>query len=844
VRRFVSLVVLLFFAIPFGISVTGCHKGTVATVYCNGSDSGPVVGQVSTITLSPTLATTGESLNYGQIGQALSATATDCKGNSVSVGSYTYSSTSNFNSNSSTPVFADINPRTGQVCGGTWNRNVGGGVADYTTCTPPATLPDTSTSAGYLAYVTATAAGATSNAIPVYVHPTVTGIVLGGPTPGAANGVCPSNATDIGTDCCPPPTTGTPVVATAYTGSSCLSQGKTGQLIARVYANGTTSPANNITCQVGHLSYAALNASNVVSIDQNGVATAGQPGSTTITANIANSSTATAAGFFSTCPPASITLTAPGQTGNSFTESINNTQPLTATVLDTLGNPITGLGLEYNSTTPQTIPAGTGSVTPVYPGTATITAVCQPGTCNPSAFSQIGLLGNGKPITSNGITVTATGTSSTVIYMGSKNSQYVQPYDFTTNSTISLLKLSYVPNSMVITQDGSSIFLGSPQGLMTVNTSSNSQISANQNVPGIVLAVSPDGSSVVVTDPSRQTVSLYSPSSSGVTTSYGAVGVAAKWSPDSTQVYIVTNSGVLLTHSAFTNWQVTALGGADPIYTDVAVMVPSIGAYFAGPNATEGRSYCSTTTLTGSASTPPQTANNVFAPLADEDGAITDRIAATTDGNHILGATASGTPRLSDIALSTGSNLPTGATQPGGPVACTTATAAVTFPSTFTAQPLSSIGVSAIDAVVPASNSALAFVLYDPTANGNNALPQYVPSTKTLSYIALGNGASAASAPISGVFSTDNLFFYVGTGTATSISPCVPPSGNGTITCPTQNGITGIGGTSADNDLHIFSITGTTAKETSIISTNLPHTSGTGYAAVTFVVQKPKKSTS
>ncbi len=837
-RRFVSLAVLLFFAIPFGISVTGCHKGTVATVYCNGSDSGPVVGQVSTITLSPTLATLGESLNYGQIGQALSATATDCKGNTVSVGSYTYSSTSSFNSNSSTPVFADINPTTGQVCGGTWNRNVGGGVADYTTCTPPAKLPDTSTSAGYLAYVTATAAGATSNAIPVYVHPTVTGIVLGGPTPGIVNGVCPANATDIGTDCCPPPTTGTPIVAAPYTGTSCLSQGKTGQLIARVYANGSTAPANNITCQVGHLSYAALNASNVVSIDQNGVATAGQPGSTTITANVANSSTATAAGFFSTCPPASITLTAPGQTGNSFTESINNTQPLTATVLDTNGNPITGLGLEYNSTTPQTIPAGTGSVTPTYPGTATITAVCQPGTCNPSAFSQIGLLGNGKPITSNGITVTATGTSSTVIYMGSTNSQYVQPYDFTTNSAISLVKLSYVPNSMVISQDGSSVYLGSPQGLMTLNTASNSQTSANQNVPGVVLAVSPDGSSVVVTDPSRQTVSLYSPSSGSISTSYGAVGVAAKWTPDSTQVYIVTNNGVLLTHSAFTNWQVTALGAADPVYTDVAVMVPSIGAYFSGPNATEGRSYCSTTTLTGS--TTPQTANNVFAPLADESLAVTDHIAATNDGGHILGATASGTPRLSDIAI----NLPAGTTQPNGPGACTTATATVTFPSTFTTQPLSGIGVSKINAVVPASNSALAFVLYNPTANGTNALPLYIPSTKALSYIKLGNGASAASAPISGVFSTDNLFFYVGTGTATSISPCVPPSGNGTITCSTQNGITGVGGTSADNDLHIFSISGTTPTETGIISTNLPHTSGTGYAPVTFVVQKPKKSTS
>ena len=110
-RRFVGLVVLLFFALPLGLSVTGCGHKAAPVVYCYAGDSGPVVGQVATITLSSSLATTGESLNYGQMGQALSATAIDCKGNAVSVKSFTYASTSSFGANTNGgPIVADINP--------------------------------------------------------------------------------------------------------------------------------------------------------------------------------------------------------------------------------------------------------------------------------------------------------------------------------------------------------------------------------------------------------------------------------------------------------------------------------------------------------------------------------------------------------------------------------------------------------------------------------------------------------------------------------------------------------------------------------------------------------------
>src|ERR1035438_8018702 len=124
-RRFVTLLVLLVFSIPFGVSISGCSK-TAAPIFCNGGDTGPITGQDTTITLNPIVY--GVSLNYAQIGQISSPTATDCKGNSASVGRYTYGTTD--------MTIADVQPESGRLCGGTWNRNTGGGIPDYTVCIP------------------------------------------------------------------------------------------------------------------------------------------------------------------------------------------------------------------------------------------------------------------------------------------------------------------------------------------------------------------------------------------------------------------------------------------------------------------------------------------------------------------------------------------------------------------------------------------------------------------------------------------------------------------------------------------------------------------------------------
>jgi hypothetical protein len=807
-RRFVTLAVLLFFTIPFGVSIAGCSK-KAPVIFCNGTDSGIPVGQVVKITLQPQL--TGISLNFAEIGQVSSPTAQDCKATTESVAHYTYGT---FLANGTPDMtIADVNPTTGALCGGTWNRNTGGGIPDFTVCNP--------TNKSGTAYVVASGDGASSNPLPVYVHPVVTSVVLGplstdclndpatNCSPAAYATQQVSCTADPGTGCCTTPLSGT---ATSING--CVSQGTTGQLAARVYANASTTLANNISCKVGNLSYTAQ-AASVVSIDQNGVATAQQPGSTVITANISNAGSS--AGFFSTCPPTSIALAVPGITGGGSSTSVvvnpNNTQPINATVMDKNGTILTGLTLTFESTTPTTIPAvAAGTVTPIFPGAAAITAVCQPPTCNPAPFNQIGLFGNGKPVTSNPITVIAPGSNSTNLYIGSTNSLYMVPVDFTQAQQGAPVRLPYVPNSMVISNDGSSVYMGSSYELMTLSALSNSVTGQDPTVNGLVLAVSPDGSTLVITDPIRQFVYLYNPASGGgITTQFGGVGTHAAFSPDSQTVYITlgdynastgvtTPNNTLLVHSLVTGWYQTTSQQAT---TDVALGVPSVGAFFGG-NPSTARSYCplTTTTTSGGTTTTSSTTTNVFYPDAGVMGPAMSRVATTNDGLHVLGAT---TAAFTDLAIPSG--LPIGAC----PLADNT-------PVTFTTNPvfngaMPGVTATAITGVFPTSDSKIAFVTYTGTGG---VVPTYIPQATgagTLGSIALSTASGTPVAPVAGVVSADNLTFYAGT--------------------------------SGDNAVHLITrqTDGSYKDVTTPILPQLPDVNG-NIVAPNLLVQKPRKATS
>jgi hypothetical protein len=783
-RRFVTLAVLFLFTIPFGISISGCAKKS-SVVYCSG-DTGPIVGQATTITLTPKLF--GISLNYGQFGQVASPAATDCKGSTVSVTNYTYGI---FDANGhATLDVADVVPSgasAGKLCGGTWNRNTGGGIADYTTCNP--------TNKTGTVYVVASSGAVSSNPIPIFVHPVVTSVVLGNPTPPANCATDP----DPSSNCCPLAQQAT-VTAPPYQGNSCISQGQTAQLAVRAYANASNTPANNITCSVGHLTYTPQT-SSIVTIDENGVATAQQPGSTIITANIANAGSS--AGFYSTCPPTKIALTVPGASNpTNVVVNQNFTQALAATATDKNNTVLTGLTLTYQSTQPSIIPAGAGTVTPAFPGAAAITAICQPPSCNPSPLNEIGLFSNGTPVASNSVNVTTPGTSSTLLYIASTHSRYLVPIDFTNPSVgpPSKVQLPYVPNSMIISNDGSTIYLGSSTELMTFNATANSISKEDPSVTGKVLAVSPDGSTLVITDPIRQLIYLYS-SAGVIASTYGGVATAAEFTPDSQTVYVttgtpnangtVTPGNTLLVHSQFTGW--TSISLSAPA-SDVAITVPSVGAYLAG-SPTTARSYCPSTTLNGQT-----VVSNEYYPLADSASVPTQLVRATNDGLHILGATVSNGPSIVDLAFK-------GST-PGLPIgACPTTVPPTYFTNQRTAATtvaLSGVTATSINDVIPSSDSKVAFVTY----NGTGSLPAYTPSNGAVTNVTL---QGSATSPIAATISSDNSTLYVGT--------------------------------TGDNKVHLINVKSLTDDPTKTIAPNLPDVNN-NTVTPDLIVQHPKKATS
>ena len=798
-RRFVTLFVLLLCAVPFGVSISGCSKKS-APVFCNGGDSGAVVGQATSISLTPVV--TGISLNYAEIGNLSQPSASDCKGNSAFVGSFTYGTTD--------MTIADVDPSTGRLCGGTWNKHSGGGIADYTVCIP--------TNKSGTAYISASANGVTSNPIPVFVHAVVTSIVLGVPStscatdpatncspaaytyalPSTSAGACPTSASfpsnpQLANGCCtiPPATVAPPANSILpFTPNSCFSQNTTTQLSARVFAGSGPNQAN-ISCLAGHLSYTAEGATSstsispVVTIDPNGIATANQPGSVLISANVANA--ASSAGFFSTCPPASIALSSPGTIANPIVVNQNTPQPLVASVVDTKGVALTNLTLQFLSTSPETVP-GSSPITPTLAGAASIFAICEPPTCNSSPYNQIGLFGNGKPVISNPVNIISPGTNGTVLYMASTQSRYLVSQDFTRTGPTTPLLLPFTPNSMVLTTDGSTLYLGSSNGLMVINAVSSLAITRTDiTSPGTVLAVSPDGNYVVISDPTRQVISIENSSGSVVST-YGGVGTHARFTPDNQTVYITAGNQILV-FSTYTGW--TSITPSTPA-TDVAVTTPSVGAYFAGA-VTTARSYCANTTT--SSGNPPSTTNE-FYPLADSQPTVTDRIAATTKnpttGEHILGATTTSGPVLSDLTVT----VPTGSCP---------ATGTLPYSSTLSTSVVSQISATSITGIWPSPDATIAFVTYSGTGG---VLPAYAPSSSgsgQLSYIKL---SGSATAPLSGVVSSDNSTFYTGTA--------------------------------GDNLVHI--INRSTLTDTSTLAPNLTGASGNA-VPVDLLAQKPRKTT-
>jgi hypothetical protein len=787
-RRFFTLICLLGLAIPAGISLSGCTRNPAAN-YCNLdgiSGYGLKITDIASITLAPV--TAGISLSYGQTTQAQSPQGFTCKGNTANIvaSQLTYGTTNN--------QIADISP-TGNLCAGTWNRNTGGGIADYTVCNPPNPLPATNGLPYNVAYITASAASVTSNPVAVYVHAPITSITVVGPQQCLSQG---QTATLDSQACylqngnqallCAPAS----VTSSANPPLACPLPYVNG-------VNGAQVPISSIpscTTAIGTMNYAFTSTggtSSIATINQTtNVITAEQPGTAVITASISN--TGSSAGYFSVCPPASISVAlANGSTSGVVTQGVQ--QGVTTTVTDTKGNVITGLTLDYESTNPIDISIASGSngtINANFPGVASVFAVCQPPSCNPAPINVVGSNGTGLSLASNPVNITTPGTASDFIWFGAPGqSQYFGSVELLTGVANGVVRLPYVPNSMIMDQSGNNIYFGSTRELMVAGTFNNSVQTQNTSVPGVVLAVSPDNSTLLINDQARHLFYIYSIANSGISNTFSGMGNAAAWTQDNKTLYITDNanlntpaacganpaitghSDMLYVYNTNTGWTTYPLPpsplppsqipscSAQPntataaLSQTPAVIVPNVGAYMRG-NPTVAHAWCPVGTVT----TTPTTVNSTISSFypgpypgtvatqgGDQETVQSDALASTFDGKHILGAQwlAGGNIELTDIGITIPSTTSNGITVPA---ACPNSTVTNGTTTVQTLKPLTisgavnqvaltSVNATSVNQVVTGSLPTigaqpqianLAFVTYSGNTTGAS-LPYYIPSS-------------------------------------------------------------------------------------------------------------------
>ncbi|MGB6744041.1 MAG: hypothetical protein WBE38_10295, partial [Terracidiphilus sp.] len=694
---------------------------------------------------------------------------------------------------------------------------------DYTYCNAPNPLPSTGGLPYSVAYIYASADSVTSNPVAVYVHAPVTSITLATPStgsststvPGAAQCYSQGQSVQLDSQACYANSSNQQVLLCAP--ASVTSSASPNLACPLPTVNGEQVPLSSIpTCEssIGTLSFSVGTASvGSINATTNQI-TAEQPGTTAITASIAGSGSS--AGYFSTCPPASISVSlANGATSGTIAQGVP--QSLTTTVVDTQGYTITGLNLSYQSTDPIDVSASGGTIATTFAGTASLNAICQPATCNPAPINQIGLNGTGLSISSNPVTVTVPGTASEYAWFSSPGqSQYFVPIELLTGTVGSNVKLPYVPNSMMMDRTGSSLYFGSPRELMVYSTASNAISKQDSSAPGVVLAVSPNNSQLLINDQARQLFYLYNAAAGGFT-NFGGMGAAAAWTPDSETLYIVDNAQLntpstcstqlitghtdtLYVYSVNTGWSTYPLppsplpAEARPSCSTVpnstlpltaqmpAIMIPGVGAYLRGI-PTVAHTWCPSGTV-GNNSTIQ------YYPLGDSEPVQSDVLGATVDGKHILSATVTGGGgvTLNDIAVTVPAT-----TESNGiltPDACPSSTGStpqtlgpLTISSSYTQTAISGVDAGEVNQVVTGSvpqvtasqtvASPLAFVTYSATAGAapttNAQLPYYIPAAGSapgaLNYVTLSDCSSCGviTAPLVGVFSPDNTIFFVST---------------------------------------------------------------------------------
>jgi hypothetical protein len=369
---------------------------------------------------------------------------------------------------------------------------------------------------------------------------------------------------------------------------------------ARAFGRGTeiTSTVGQFTWQSVTLGVVTL--SNTVAALSNLVngtslnqveATAKTPGVTQVFATVGTAISVPI--NFTTCAVQSIAL--------EVTASSATSQTIIPIVTDTVGNVIStvtnvsGIPLTWSSSQPALVTVtNSGSATgSASGGGATIVPSCTPPTCNigfsptlpiyPETAVQMILNPSGTSTSSATVYVSSTG-------CGTTDNCFSNAIPVTSPSTLgSTISLPVTPNSLIFNRQGSKAYIGTNSGLLgskglTVLDASSSTVTQFPSTPGKVLAVSPDGSKVIVSDTADtpNQVFIFDTAANTNTAFSITAATAADFSPDSLKAYIIAGS-MLYVYSKLDALQTIPLRAPA---NDVSFFAEGAFAYMAGGDPT------------------------------------------------------------------------------------------------------------------------------------------------------------------------------------------------------------------------------------------------------------------
>jgi hypothetical protein len=430
----------------------------------------------------------------------------------------------------------------GLACAGSWNS-----LTSPQVCTPGPTG---------VAVVTATAQGVSSPSTTVYVHQHIDKVTV--------SLFVPPNQ--------PPPT------------NPCYSVNQTSIYQANAFSRGVdiTNTVGVFTWQTLIPGVATLNTTGNNLLQGQVQVTAKVPGLTPLFASIGTNTSLPLS--FTTCPVQSITLSVTTSTGDSKT--------ITPTILDTVGTTITGIPLTWSSSEPASVSvsADGGATGTSTGGTATIVATCTPPTCNLGFYPSLPIY----PQNVVNMSATPAGTPpATTVYVsstscGTTEACFSTVVPVTTPDTVgNFFSLPATPDSLVIDRQGARAYLGTDSGLLgtvglAVLDTGGSTVTQFASLPGRVLAVSPDGSKVIISDTSAEDapnhVFVFDTTTNAVATFQITGATAADFSPDSLKAYIVAGS-TLYVYSKVDGLRTISL--ATPA-VDVSFLSEGAFAYVAG----------------------------------------------------------------------------------------------------------------------------------------------------------------------------------------------------------------------------------------------------------------------